>query len=82
MTKVRIYVTTYFGMNYYKRLPLGVCKAPDIARQIMEDVLRDMEDVEVYIDNICIFNNDWESHNRAVQALLTNSKDNGFLFSL
>ena len=56
---------------------MGVCKAPDFARQIV-DVLRDMEDVEVYIDDIGIFNNDLESHNRAVQALLTNRKDNGF----
>lgn len=47
-------------MYHYKLLPMGVCQAPDFAQQIMKDVICDMEDVEVYINDIGVFNNDWE----------------------
>ena len=63
-------IVTPFGNYKYLRLPMGVKQSPDIAQEIMEDVLRDIPEAEVYIDNIGILRNDWPSH---VQALHTKS---------
>ena len=49
---------------------MGVKQSPDIAQEIMEDVLRDIEEAEVYIDDIGIFSNDWNSHLKALHCVL------------
>jgi len=65
-------IVTPFGKYKYKRLPMGICLAMDIAQEIMETVLQDIENVEIYLDDISIFNNDWESHLQTIQIVLTN----------
>ena len=40
---------TPFGLFRYKRLPQGLCISPDIAQEAMENLLRDIEDQEIYI---------------------------------
>jgi Retroviral aspartyl protease./Reverse transcriptase (RNA-dependent DNA polymerase). len=71
-------IVTPFGKYKYKRLPMGICLSTDIAQEIMESVLQDIEDVEIYLDDIGIFSNDWESHIRTIQTVLTRLQDNGF----
>ena len=52
-------IVTPFGKYRYRRLPMGVKESPDIAQEIMENVLNDIrENVEIYIDDIGIFTND------------------------
>ena len=48
-------IVTPFGKCKYLRLPMGVKVSPEIAQEIMEDVFRGLDDVEVYIDYIGIF---------------------------
>jgi len=48
-------IVTPFGKYKYLRLPMGIKQSPDVAQEIMEDVLQGLDDVEVYIDNIGIF---------------------------
>ena len=55
-------IATPFGMYRYNRLPMGINQAPDIAQQVMEQVLRDIQDIEIYIDDIACFSSDWSSH--------------------
>jgi transposase InsO family protein len=71
-------IVTPFGKYKYLRLPMGIKQSPDIAQQIMEDVLRDVPDAEVYIDDIGIFSSDWESHVQTLHAVLQRLQDNGF----
>jgi hypothetical protein len=38
-----------FGKFQYKRLPMGVSQAPDLCQEIMESILKDIPDVEVFL---------------------------------
>ena len=44
-------IVTPFGNYKYLHLPIGIKQSPDIAQEIMEDTLRDIDGVEVYIDH-------------------------------
>jgi hypothetical protein len=57
---------------------MGIKQSPDFAQQIMEEVLRDVDAADVYIDDIGIFTNDWPSHLAALHAVLQRLQDNGF----
>jgi hypothetical protein len=48
-------ICTPFGNYRYNRLPMGICQSPDIAQEAMEDLLRQFEEADVYIDNIGVF---------------------------
>ena len=71
-------IATPFGLYRYKRFPMGVCVAPDIAQEIMEKTLADIEDIECYIDDIGIFSKDWESHMEVLNKVLTRLEEKGF----
>jgi hypothetical protein len=51
-----------FGNYQYNRLPMGISQAPDISQEIMEDLFRNFNEVDVYIDDIRVFSNDWDTH--------------------
>jgi len=44
----------------------------------MENIFRNVEDAEVYIDNIGAFSNSWEHHLKLLHTILTKLQDNGF----
>jgi transposase InsO family protein len=71
-------IATPFGLYRYKRLPMGVSAAPDIAQDKMEAVLIGNSDIEIYLDDIAIFSNNWEDHLRSISAVLTVLQDKGF----
>lgn len=48
-------ITTSFGLYCYKRLPMGIHQSPNIAQQHMESTLQDLQDVEIYLNNVAIF---------------------------
>jgi hypothetical protein len=41
---------------------MGLKCSPDLAQETMENIFRNVEDAEVYIDNIGEFSNTWEHH--------------------
>ncbi len=49
-----VVVNTHKGLFKYNRLPFGVSSAPGIFQRIMEDLLRDIPHVIVYLDDILI----------------------------
>ena len=71
-------VVTPFGKFRYKRLPMGVSQAPDLCQEIMESILKDIPDVEVFLDDIGIFSQDYLSHMKTIATVLTRLQSNGF----
>jgi hypothetical protein len=47
-----------FDKYKYLRLPMGLKCSPDIAQAGMENVLSDIEDADVYIDDVGAFSDD------------------------
>ncbi len=67
-----------FGKYNYKHLPMGLKCAPDFAQQVMEEVLRNVEDTGVYLDNIGAFSFTWEHHMLLIDKILHRLEANGF----
>ncbi len=53
-------ISTPFGKNKYKCLPMGLKCNLDFAQQIMEEVPCGLDNVKIYLGNIGIFANIWE----------------------
>ena len=71
-------IATPFGKFKYNRLPMGLKCSPDFAQEVMENIFREVEDAEVYIDDIGAFSNSWEEHMALLSTILTLLQDNGF----
>jgi hypothetical protein len=71
-------IITPFGKYKYLRLPMGLKCSPDIAQSAMENVLSDIEDANVYIDDVGAFFNDWVHHVNLLATILQQLRENGF----
>jgi transposase InsO family protein len=71
-------ICTPEGNYRYKRLPMGVCQSPDIAQEIMEDLFRALDEVDVYIDDVGVFNDSWQSHLLSLRKVLALLQDSNF----
>ena len=69
---------TPFGLYRYKRLPMGIKCAPDIAQNVMEKILKDINDIEIYIDDIAAFSSEWYEHLDLLEKVLTKLQEKGF----
>ena len=59
---------------------MGFTCSPDIAQAIMENVLSDIKDADVYvyIDDVGAFSNDWDHHVKLITTILRRLHENGF----
>ena len=71
-------IVTPFGKYRYTGLPMGVCQSSDFAQATMEEVLRNIENVAPYIDDIKITDDNWEDHLACLRLVLTRLLENGF----
>ena len=71
-------IATPFGPFRYTRLPMDISTSPDMAQEIMEQVLRDLDDTEVYLDDTAAFSTDLTSHLVLLEKILSHLQDNGF----
>jgi hypothetical protein len=58
---------------------MGISQSPDIAQEIMEDIFRQFEEVDVYIDDIGVFSRSWQSHCASLQKVLALLEQNNFI---
>jgi hypothetical protein len=56
---------------------MGLKCSPDYAQKIMENIFHDVNDAEVYINDIGAFSNSWEEHMTLISKILTLLQDNG-----
>jgi hypothetical protein len=63
-------IITSFGKYKYLRLPMGLKCSPDIALVAMENVLSDIEDADVYIDDVGAFFDNWDHHVNLLATIL------------
>ena len=67
------------GLFQHTFLPMDVSPVPNVAQKIMEQVLALLlEEIEVCLDDIAAFLDDWESHLVLLEKLLTLLQENGF----
>ncbi len=71
-------IATPFVKFKYNRLPMGLKCSPDFDPEVMENIFRDVEDAEVYIDDIGLFSTSWEEHMALFCRILKLLQDNGF----
>jgi hypothetical protein len=75
-------ILTPFGKYCYNVLPMGLKCSPDFAQEIMENTFHDINDAEVYIDDIGAFSPNWEHHLKLLCTILTKLQENGFTVNL
>ena len=71
-------IATPFGLCRYKKMPMGISQAPDIAQEIMERTLKEIEDLEVCIDDIGIFSKTWDKHLHVLNQVCERLEAKGF----
>ena len=68
-----------FDKFCYLHLPMGVCNSPNFTQEIMEDIFRDMiPDIEIFLDNIGIFDDDFDMHMTKIKHVLHHLQENRF----
>ncbi|KAL7461091.1 hypothetical protein ACHAXS_001524 [Conticribra weissflogii] len=76
--KSSVLLSCPFGKYKYKHLPMGLKCAPDFAQQVMEEVLRDVDNTGIYLDNIGAFSFTWEHHMLLLDKILHWLEANSF----
>ncbi len=56
------FIVMLFGKYTYKQLPMGLKCTLDIAKQVMEEILCDIDTPGAYLDDVGAFSITWEHH--------------------
>jgi hypothetical protein len=71
-------IVTPCGKCKCRRLPVGIKLSPDVAQEIMEEIFRDMDETDVFIDDVGAFSDDFEAHLASLEKVLKRLEDDGF----
>ena len=61
---------TPFGRYSYKRLPFRIALAPEVFQNVMFHLFRDIEGVEVIVDDLVVWGKDVEQHDVRLRKML------------
>ncbi|XP_046477016.2 uncharacterized protein [Neodiprion pinetum] len=85
LSKASSKLTTFqtpFGRYCFLRMPYGIITAPEIFHRLYKQIFSDVPNVEVYIDDIIIWAQNKEEHNKILQQVFTKARENGVKFNL
>lgn len=72
-------ITTPLGLFHFTRLPFGLRNAAQSFQRLMDTVLRGMQRVFVYIDDILVYSPDPETHKRDLTELFERLRKHGLV---
>ena len=78
------YLTTFItskGLYQYKRLMFGITCAPELFQKILERMLTGLDGVINFIDDILVYGEDEKQHDKRLQNVMKNLKDNNVLLN-
>jgi hypothetical protein len=67
-----------FGKYCYNVLPMGLKRSPNFAQETLENIFRNINDAEAYINDIGALSPNWEHHLKLLCTILTKLQENGF----
>ncbi|KFD44816.1 hypothetical protein M513_14307, partial [Trichuris suis] len=67
------------GLYQFKRMPFGLCGAPNTFQCVMDGLLRDLPFVVVYLDDIIVFSPDETTHHEHLRVVLERLSAAGFI---
>jgi hypothetical protein len=71
-------IITPFGKYKYLSLPMGLKCSPDIAQAAMKNVLSDINDANIYFNDVGAFSDNWDHHVNLLATILRRLCENGF----
>jgi hypothetical protein len=71
-------IVTPCGKHKCRCLPMGIKLSPDVAQEIMEEIFRDMDETDVFINDVGTFSDDFEAHLASSEKVLKWLEDKGF----
>lgn len=70
-------VNTHLGLFRYTRMPYGITSAPSIFQAVMDDMLKGLDRVSCYLDDVLIAEETMDECYNKVEAVLTRFKERG-----
>ena len=71
-------ISTSFGLYKYNPNPMAIKQSSDIAQEVMENHLRDIDDANIYIDDIGCFSSTVATRIQTLDVILTHLEQNRF----
>ena len=75
-------INTHRGLYRFKRLPYGVAPAPAQFQKVMETILRGIEAVCIFLDDILVAGKDQHDHDQRLTRFLERLKNAGVVLEL
>ena len=72
---------TPFGRYCFNRLPFGLSSSPEIFHRVFSNIFKDIEGVQIFIDDILIHARSIEEHDRILKKVLERAKEYGICFN-
>lgn len=66
---------TPFGLYKWNRMPFGLNNAPEVFMRYMIQIFGDLEGVEVYFDDLCIFGKNKQEHDERLLNVIRRARD-------
>ncbi|CAH2098790.1 unnamed protein product [Euphydryas editha] len=72
---------TPFGRYYFNRLPFGLASSPEVFHRVFSEIFKDIDGVELYIDDILIHTKTEEEHDRILEQVLKKAQEYNIKFN-